>query len=78
MRYIKLKFKTLEDVRNFVKIANSFSITGNIVSEDRTYSVSMNSIIGIFSLNLSNTVFLEVADVKDTELFVDAIKNYIE
>ena len=78
MRYIKLKFKTLEDVRNFVKIANDFSITGNIVSEDRTYSVSMNSIIGIFSLNLSNAVFLEVADVKDTGLFVDAIKNYIE
>ena len=69
-----IKLKSINDVKEFVRIANLFENDIDLVSG--RYTVDAKSIMGIFSLDLSNPIQVEVFDgdveslLKDMEPFI--------
>lgn len=65
---------SVENVKKFISIANSYNFPINIVSGK--YRINGKSIMGIFSLDLSKPVTVEVED-NDYEQFKDNIQQFI-
>lgn len=65
---IRVKFRTLDDVKNFV------NLTGKLVSDVLVYSgyyeVDGRSLMGILSLSLSYPVDVRVVDDVEREMFI--------
>jgi len=74
MKSVNIKFTTIKDVQNFVKIVTAYD--GDIDLISGRYIVDAKSIMGIFSLDLMNPIKLE-AHGKDNEKLFEDLKNYI-
>lgn len=57
-KHIKIRLQTVEDVKRFVAAAENYP--GNVRVRANDYIVSGKSIMGMFSLDLSNPVIVEV------------------
>ena len=74
MKTVKININTINDVKNFVSIVSRCDYDVDIVSG--RYAVDAKSIMGIFSLDLSKELTLNIHS-DDCADFLDQIKDYI-
>jgi phosphotransferase system HPr-like phosphotransfer protein len=73
MNKYRIKLDTVEQVQSFISIMWNVESDAIIRSEDRKYAVDAKSIMGIYSLDLSKTLILEINGEEElTEKFVNA------
>ena len=74
MKKMKVMLGSIEDVKEFVALTNSYSIESDLVSG--RYAVDAKSIMGIFSLDLAKPMEFVVHDdsAKADELLDAALK----
>ena len=73
MFFYKIKFTTINDVKVFSDKILKIEWEATIRTEDRKYAVDAKSIMGIFSLDLSKNLILEMEE--NDEEFINEIKN---
>lgn len=69
----KIKFTTADSVKSFVKEIERTTSDSIIRSENKKYAVDARSIMGIFSLDLTNTLLLEIYGEENE--FVNKIRD---
>ncbi len=74
MKTVKVSINTINDVKNFVSIVSRCDYDVDIVSG--RYAIDAKSIMGIFSLDLSKELTLNIHS-DDCADFLDQIKDYI-
>ena len=74
MKRFNVMFKTTNDVKEFVSIVNQCDFDVDLISGK--YVVNAKSIMGIFSLDLTKSIILEVDTDEDSDFF-EKIKKYI-
>lgn len=73
MSRYKINLNTFDKVQSFVNIMLNIEPDTIIRSEDRKYAVDAKSIMGLYSLDLSKCLILEInGEVNLTEKFADA------
>lgn len=75
MKSINLKLDSIDKVKTFVNTVSLFGGDFDLASE--RYVVDAKSIMGIFSLDLSKTLRLDVSDDADFEQVVEKLKDFI-
>lgn len=74
MKAFNIMLKTINDVKDFVNIANKYNFDVDLTSG--RYVVDAKSIMGIFSLDFNKPIKVEVHS-SDCENFYDEIKPFI-
>lgn len=74
MTKVMVSLQAINDVKEFVNIVMRYDFDIDLVSG--RYAVDAKSIMGIFSLDLSNPIQL-VAHTDDATKFLDEIKEFI-
>ena len=74
MKTVKININTINDVKNFVSIVSRCDFDVDIVSG--RYAIDAKSIMGIFSLDLSKELTLNIHSDACAD-FLDQIKDYI-
>ncbi|MBP0985052.1 MAG: HPr family phosphocarrier protein [Oscillospiraceae bacterium] len=74
MKTVKVNINTINDVKNFVSIVSRCDYDVDIVSG--RYAIDAKSIMGIFSLDLSKELTLNIHS-DNCEDFLEEIKGYI-
>ena len=74
MKSFKIELKTIDDVKDFVNIVSKVSYDVDLSSG--RYVVDAKSIMGIFSLDLSKPINVEVFS-DDCEDFLESVKKFI-
>lgn len=75
MKTCKIMLNTINDVKNFVELANRYDFDVDLVSG--RYAVDAKSIMGIFSLDLTKPIQVEAHTEGDNTKFFEDIKNFI-
>lgn len=75
MKTCKIMLNTINDVKNFVELANRYDFDVDLVSG--RYAVDAKSIMGIFSLDLTKPIQVEAHTESDNTKFLEDIKNFI-
>lgn len=70
---VKIKLVTVEEANSFFLIMNQIKSDAIIRSEDRKYAVDAKSLLGIFSLDLTKNLILEIND--EEKWIIDKIKE---
>ena len=71
---VKVALSSINDVKNFVNIVSKYDFDVDLTSG--RYVVDAKSIMGIFSLDLSKPIMVEVHDENGTAL-VEELKPFI-
>ncbi|MCD8096102.1 MAG: HPr family phosphocarrier protein [Ruminococcus sp.] len=74
MKKVKIKLESIADVKEFVSIVMLYNFDIDLVSG--RYAVDAKSIMGIFSLDLSNPIQL-IARTDDLGDFLEKIDSFI-
>ncbi len=74
MKSVNIRFTTIKDVQDFVKIVTRFD--GDIDLISGRYIIDAKSIMGIFSLDLMNPIKLETNSASADALFAE-LKPFI-
>ena len=74
MKKVTISLSAINDVKNFVNIVTKYDFDVDLISGK--YVVDAKSIMGIFSLDLSKPIDVQVHS-DDCDTFIDEIKNYI-
>ncbi|MCI5891781.1 MAG: HPr family phosphocarrier protein [Clostridiales bacterium] len=74
MKKVTISLAAINDVKNFVNIVTKYDFDVDLISGK--YVVDAKSIMGIFSLDLSKPIDVQVHS-DDCDTFIDEIKNYI-
>lgn len=74
MKTVNILLKSINDVKDFVNIVNKYDFDVDLTSE--RYVVDAKSIMGIFSLDLSKPIKMQIHS-DDCNNFLDEIKNII-
>ena len=74
MKTFNILLKSITDVKDFVNTVNRYDFDVDLTSG--RYVVDAKSIMGIFSLDLSKPIKVEV-HVEDCGQFCDEIKNFL-
>lgn len=74
MRNFTVKLKSINEVKEFVQIVNDFPYEVDLTSG--RYVVDAKSIMGIFSLDLSQDIDVSIHD-DDCDDLVEALRPYI-
>lgn len=74
MKAVNIELGTIERVKNFVSIVSRYPYDMDLISG--RYTVDAKSIMGIFSLDLSKSIKLEVHDDNCDDIMED-LKPYI-
>lgn len=64
-----IELNKVEDVKEFVKLAEKYDTDIIVTSHDRNFAVDGTSIMGVFSLNLSKPVVVHISDREAGEVF---------
>lgn len=76
MKNVKVFLGTIEGVKNFVNIVSKFDCDVDIISG--RYVIDAKSIMGIFSINLSEPVMIQIhADGEEAEEAEKLLKPFI-
>lgn len=67
----------VEDVKEFVRLAQVYDSNIIVKSQDRNFAVDGSSLMGIFSLDLSNPVVVRVSDKEVGEVFKEAVEKFV-
>lgn len=70
----KIKLDTFQNVKYFVSEINFIESDAIIRSQDRKYAVDAKSLLGIFSLDLSKILILDING--DETNFIEKIKKF--
>ncbi|HZK70476.1 MAG TPA: HPr family phosphocarrier protein [Clostridia bacterium] len=74
MKTYNILLKSINDVKNFVNAVNKYSFEIDLTSG--RYVVDAKSIMGIFSLDLSSPIKIEI-HTNDCDTLYNEIKDYI-
>jgi Phosphotransferase system, HPr-related proteins len=74
MKTFSIMLKSINDVKDFVNIVNRYNFDVDLTSG--RYVVDAKSIMGIFSLDLSKPIRVEV-HTEECGNFCDDIKNFV-
>ena len=74
MNTFNILLKSINDVKDFVNIVNKYDFDVDLTSG--RYIVDAKSIMGIFSLDLSKPIKVEVHGDK-SDIFFNEIKNFV-
>lgn len=69
---LEIKLQTIQDVKDFVNIANQHN--ADVTVQGGRYVVDGRSIMGLFSLDLMESLIVEVYD----EPFINDIKKFVK
>ncbi len=75
MKTVVVSLDSINDVKNFVNAVNKYEFEVDLVSG--RYIVDAKSIMGIFSLDLSKPITVNIQS-DDAQAFLDEIKDYIK
>lgn len=76
MKSITISLNSIEKVKEFVNLINAFDGDFDLVSD--RYVVDAKSIMGIFSLDISNSLRLDIHEnVPDADKVVEALKDFM-
>ncbi len=77
MKTFNILLSSINDIKAFVNIVNKYQFDVDLTSG--RYVVDAKSIMGIFSLDLSKPIKVDIhADDDEAQSFVDEIKTYIQ
>lgn len=72
----RIKLKTVDDVKDFVSATISSNVKADLMSG--RYIVDAKSIMGVFSLDLSNPITLIIeCDSTDIDFYMDKIEKFL-
>lgn len=74
MKKVKISLAAINDVKNFVNIVTKYDFDVDLISGK--YVVDAKSIMGIFSLDLSSPIEVQVHS-DDSDAFIGEIKPFI-
>lgn len=74
MKTFNIMLKSINDVKDFVNIVNKYDFDVDLTSG--RYVVDAKSIMGIFSLDLSRPIKVEI-QVENCGNFCEEIKNFV-
>ena len=72
MKKVDIKFDSIVQIKNFVNDMSTFAANVDLTSGSRT--VDAKSIMGVFSLNISQPITL-IADGKDEDEVIEFVKD---
>ena len=76
MKTVDISLNSIDKVKNFVNLINRFDYDFDLVSG--RYVIDAKSIMGIFSLDLSKPIALNIyADDKDIDEILDELASYL-
>ena len=75
MTTAKIRINTIDDVKNFVSIVTRCDYDVDIISG--RYAIDAKSIMGIFSLDLSKPIDLNIHAEKEMEDILNALQPYL-
>ncbi len=75
MQTFNISLSSINDVKNFVNIVNRYDFDVDLTSG--RYVVDAKSIMGIFSLDLSKPIKVEVHS-SDADAFIEEMKPFME
>lgn len=75
MKTLNVKLDTIDKVKDFVNLINTFDGDYDLVSE--RYVIDAKSIMGIFSLDISNTLRLDIHDNSNMENPEETLKEFL-
>ena len=75
MKTANIRINTIEDVKNFVTTVTKCNYDVDIVSG--RYAIDAKSIMGIFSLDLSKPIDLNIHAENDIDTILAVLKPYI-
>ncbi|MBQ9519479.1 MAG: HPr family phosphocarrier protein [Firmicutes bacterium] len=75
MKSLNININSIDKVKSFVNIINTFDGNFDLVSD--RYVVDAKSIMGIFSLDVSNTLKLDIHDENEFEPVKEALKDFL-
>jgi len=75
MKSVSILLNTIDKVKGFVNIVSTYNGDFDLSSE--RYVVDAKSIMGIFSLDLSKTLRLDIHDPEETDRAIEQLKDYI-
>ena len=75
MKSINIKLDTIDKVKEFVNKINTFDGDFDLVSA--RYVIDAKSIMGIFSLDLSKPIDLNIHAENDIDTILEVLKPYI-
>ncbi len=77
MKTCEILLSSINDIKAFVNLVNKYSFDVDLTSG--RYVVDAKSILGIFSLDLSKPIKIDVhSDGEDADKFFEEIKGYIQ
>lgn len=77
MKTLNILLNSMNDVRIFVNIVNKYEFDVDLTSG--RYVVDAKSILGIYSLDLSKAIVVNIhADDDAAQKFIDEIKDFIQ
>lgn len=75
MKTIKISLDTVEKIKNFVTEINKFNSEFDLVSG--RYTIDAKSIMGIFSLDISKPIELNIHNENDVSAIMEKLADYI-
>lgn len=75
MKSLNISLNTIDKVKEFVNVINTFDGDFDLVSD--RYVIDAKSIMGIFSLDISNTLRLDIHDPSELEAVTEALTKFI-
>ena len=75
MKKMKISLSSIEDVKEFVALTNSYSFDSDLVSG--RYAVDAKSIMGIFSLDISKPIELNIHAESGIDEIMATLKPYL-
>lgn len=75
MKTVKISLNSIDKVKSFVNDITKFDSDFDLVSG--RYVIDAKSIMGIFSLDLSNTIDLNIHNEAEADSILEALKPYI-
>ena len=76
MKTFNILLSSINDIKAFVNIVNKYEFDVDLTSG--RYVVDAKSIMGIFSLDLSKPIKVDVHADEEAQNFLDEIKAYIQ
>lgn len=74
----EIKLATASRAKEFVKVVREFDVDAELLSQDGKYIVNAKSILGVFSLDLSQPLTLVIHDNPESKKDYDLVLKYFE
>ena len=75
MKEVKISLNSIDKVKSFVNLISRYDTDFDLVSG--RYVIDAKSMMGIFSLDLSKPIDLNIHGEKDLDAILEALKPYI-